>query len=481
MRDMIIGLALAVAGAGQASGQWGASGCGRPLPVRQPSTDASAASTSNAPACCVKVLAVEPGAASIRCGSGTVLKRPPGESDRVLTARHVVLGAGAVRVVCGGKVLPATVVAVSKDADLALLGVGEALSYTVLADAEPAVGEPVETWGFGGGGGCRPTVGVATGPETAVAPTQPGDSGAGVFDKAGRLVGVHVAGDSAFGPGRLGVRIPLTVVKKFLAEAMPEPKVACPCPAGGCACHPCQCGPGGGESCPCGGKCRPCEVAPPPRKVRQQYPPGGVARNKFIGEGRNRYILSGREVEPPEALAAIEAGGSGGDLTDDSTYPFLTVVGSEADRDRILKDARDTLVLSSLKLRWKAFPPGHKMVADFPAGLLHLQAPNGRPLGSLAAYDGPEKLAEWVKTRMAVYDPSKDPGPGKPYPWPKPAPPKTPDAPVQPKPPKKPGDDADPPDRPDCPCGPAGCPTWVKVAGAFVAALLLFLFRKRGA
>jgi hypothetical protein len=467
-----LALAAAFLAAAPAPGQsWGAGGCPAPapLPVRQPAPWAE----YKAPDCCVKVVATRPDGSS-GCGSGTVLVRPPGESDRVLTARHVAEGGGRLEVVCGSRTLPATVVALCAESDLALLGVAEPLPYALVADRPAGHGDPVRTWGFGGGRGCKPTAGVATGPESAASPTQPGDSGAGVFDRDGKLVGVHVAGNSYRGPGTAGYRVPLAAVKKFLAEAMPEPKKKagkCPCPDGGCDCYPCKCGPKGDESCPCGGKCRPCEAAPPPRKA-QQYPPGGVSRDEMRPTGKDRFSVCGVPCEV-EAFRAAMAG-AGPQLVDDSKYPYVYVIGSEADRDRVFKDFADDFALVYLKVRLKGYPPGHPQVRDYPPGLIHLQAPNGRPLKSWASYDGPAKLAADLKTAIDAYDPAKDPGVGKPYP--KPTPP-APPAPPPPKPDPKPDDKPAAPDAPPAPAGPAQVPAWVYAALALAA---LYLLTRKG-
>lgn len=135
-------------------------------------------------------------------GSGTVVASGGGVA-LVVTNRHVVPDASlAVEVVKGDTGYPAEVVAVSPDKDLCLLRIAADLPAAPLATADPAPGDAVRMFGFSLGGGMKPRAGHVPpgdgrreymGGEVLLADytTLQADSGAGVFDAAGRMVGVH--------------------------------------------------------------------------------------------------------------------------------------------------------------------------------------------------------------------------------------------------------------------------------------------------
>jgi len=146
-----------------------------------------------------------------------------------------------------------------------------------------------------------------------------------------------------------------------------------------------------------------------------QIPPGGVRWDEIPDDGREHYSISGRPANRDTMFAAMGAGGDG-KVPEDAAFPWVTVVGPDDVRAKVLKDFRENLYLIGLKVRVTAFPAGHRAVADFPPGVIHLQAPNGRLLFSLPTYPGPDKLGAAIATALDNYDASKDPGPGKPYP-----------------------------------------------------------------
>lgn len=155
-------------------------------------------------------------------GSGTVIASEGGKS-LVLTNAHVVESAQYPVTIVHTDAdgipwsYPATYVAGSyvshvghtltiDGPDLALLQVDYTLPAAELADAIPAAGTPVQLWGFGGSlYGTTPVhrtgyvdkdpgfVEPAT--KTTIA-TINGDSGSGVFNRAGQLVAVHWGGAS---------------------------------------------------------------------------------------------------------------------------------------------------------------------------------------------------------------------------------------------------------------------------------------------
>jgi S1-C subfamily serine protease len=138
-------------------------------------------------------------------GSGFVVSR---ERGYVLTNKHVVRGCSAVKVrIAGGESRPATVHAVDRDDDLALLETRLPAGPVVTFRDDPAVrpGDDVVAVGYPLNGLLADQVNVSTGTVNALAglyndlhvlqmsaPVQPGSSGGALFDVAGNVVGVVV-------------------------------------------------------------------------------------------------------------------------------------------------------------------------------------------------------------------------------------------------------------------------------------------------
>jgi S1-C subfamily serine protease len=162
-----------------------------------------------------------------------------GGRSLVLTNAHVVPGAEArVTVTAGGRQYRAKYLAGSKvttwdngdgtggmeieGPDLALLTVEAELPAAELAPGAPGKGDRVRQWGYAGRGaseGPREKAGRVTDPAGlwGTLDQRPGDSGAGLFDDAGRLVGVSHGRPA--GEGEVGVvAVPLAAVQKFLRE-----------------------------------------------------------------------------------------------------------------------------------------------------------------------------------------------------------------------------------------------------------------------
>jgi S1-C subfamily serine protease len=180
-------------------------------------------------------------------GSGTVVWSEGGRSV-VLTNAHVADrpdAAYSVFSVATGKSYPAKYLAGSKvvvfppdgfgvrlaveGPDLALLVVEAELPAAKFAPAPPKPGAGVRQWGFGGrttesgpsckAGEARGDVRVWYGGVLVVSAgsslrVQPGDSGSGVFDANGDLVGVT----HGYGGDPPGLAVPLVVVKAFVTE-----------------------------------------------------------------------------------------------------------------------------------------------------------------------------------------------------------------------------------------------------------------------
>lgn len=179
-------------------------------------------------------------------GTGTVVACEGGKS-LVLTNAHVVPhGANPITVRHGNDTYPATFVAAGSrhgrgyEPDLCLLVVDAEMPAVEIADSPPRIGERLRQWAFGGqrfGAGPTFKVGVVADPvrpdgsrlvggdvESSL-PTQSGDSGSGVFNDAGELVGVTWAAGPGYeengrwvgtDPQRQHSAVPLAKVRAFV-------------------------------------------------------------------------------------------------------------------------------------------------------------------------------------------------------------------------------------------------------------------------
>jgi S1-C subfamily serine protease len=188
-------------------------------------------------------------------GSGTPVKVEGGKTF-ILTNAHVVArGPTQVSVrTTDGKVYAGRVVRTSgrPDVDLALVAVDADLGAAPVAAATPAPGTGVWMWGYGGGPDVPPMKAGSVVVNRFVEPTMTatltavsGDSGAGVFDTRGHLVGVNCATGAGYGCHA----VPLPEVRAFLGLSAPVGYVVPNPPAvvqGGC--------PGGSCSVPVQGR-----------------------------------------------------------------------------------------------------------------------------------------------------------------------------------------------------------------------------------
>jgi hypothetical protein len=207
-------------------------------------------------------------------GTGTVVASGAGKS-KILTNAHVAVDDTLpLFVLRGDRKFPATYLAGSRvthfrfadggrgvrldGPDLALLEVAAELPVAAVAAADPAPGTRVRLWGHGTGFDTTLAGAVLDSGRIAVPTlltslgTRSGDSGSGVFDADGKLVGVCWGGD-----GKKCYGVPASVVNRFLTEKA-QPKAATPnrgCVNGNelCKCErpyplnpnpgPCKCGP----------------------------------------------------------------------------------------------------------------------------------------------------------------------------------------------------------------------------------------------
>lgn len=168
-------------------------------------------------------------------GSGTVIAND-GKRSLVLTSAHVVeAGRGRMTVLRGRTTYAASLVYASPvvnlsphrirvdGPDLALLLVEGNLPAASIASTSPAIGERVRLYGYGSvanatDGPAEKIGRVVEGPAyvdpvlSSTLGTISGDSGAGVFNDAGELVGVHKGRTST------AYAIPVGVVRSFVRE-----------------------------------------------------------------------------------------------------------------------------------------------------------------------------------------------------------------------------------------------------------------------
>lgn len=128
-------------------------------------------------------------------GSGVVVWTD-GTKSLVATAKHVTPDPGTgLSVTAGGVKYPAKLALALHDVDLAILEVAAGLPAAPGADRGPDLAAPLAHFGGSTGGGTGRMLGWQTlsGFPYAVADydSESGDSGAGVFDQQGRVVGVH--------------------------------------------------------------------------------------------------------------------------------------------------------------------------------------------------------------------------------------------------------------------------------------------------
>ena len=189
-----------------------------------------------------------------------------------------------------------------------------------------------------------------------------------------------------------------------------------PCPSGCCS----------GPSCPCqdGKRCSepgcPCLF-----QADARTPNFGVFTDQ-IKPGR--ITLNGREVSRQDAYEAIEGKG----LPDFTGKQRITVIGTQADRQRVLADlakapeASKTVVKDYAPDHWAVAQSGFKTSGS---PTIYLQAADGKVLHRQDDYaDGVKGIVKALRRADPAYDPAKDPDlrrdptPAPPTPGPAPAP-----------------------------------------------------------
>lgn len=206
----------------------------------------------------------------------------------------------------------------------------------------------------------------------------------------------------------------------FALACLPTARGQTPTPSGkSCVCSPaCTCGCNDGLPCRCGNP--PPTPATPADAADADLEARGKGKQNFgvveseLGKcptGRPCYKLNGQYVTREQAVAAVE----GKDLPNDRDKLRLTIIGSEADRKRVLADL-DRPELAALKALYvvQAYPPDHWAVKE--AGfvcegspVVYLQRPDGTVLHKQTDARGPEQLAQAIRRADPAYDPKLDP------------------------------------------------------------------------
>jgi hypothetical protein len=171
-------------------------------------------------------------------------------------------------------------------------------------------------------------------------------------------------------------------------------------------CPYCSCGDGVHNECHCGSDqhCHPsctCGQGSQAELAKKNF---GVSTDKIA---KNEvYTVNGRIISQP----------AGQPIPDDSGKLHLTIIGSEAERRRVLEDLATALELAEFRDRFlvQDYPPDHWAVAlcgFYSAGhpTIYLQQPSGKVLHRQDDYDGPQRLAEALRKASATYDANRDP------------------------------------------------------------------------
>lgn len=186
----------------------------------------------------------------------------------------------------------------------------------------------------------------------------------------------------------------------------------------------CGCGRCGTE-CPCLATGRVCGTgcccvvaAADATAQKEVWERGGVEWDKVQDE-RSRIMMGKREISRAEAMRLVE-----GDVPDDAAKLRLTIIGSEADRKRVLA-ALDQPPLAEFKGRFvvQAYDPNDWAVKNYgfvTSGkpTIYVQMPSGKVLHRQDVYTTAEDLATALRKADPGYDPKKDPDARKPaLPW----------------------------------------------------------------
>jgi hypothetical protein len=159
-----------------------------------------------------------------------------------------------------------------------------------------------------------------------------------------------------------------------------------------------------------GERCRPPHEPP----VSDNF---GVRHDKR--NGQSSYRVNGREVSREQVLQALQDAR----LPDDRALLRLTVIGPDAERQRVVNDLRTHPALAPFQgqLVVHDYPPTHWAVqCGFKTDgrpTIYLQQPDGTVLHRQDDYGGPEQLAAALRRAQPNYNPKNDPDRSKLLPW----------------------------------------------------------------
>jgi S1-C subfamily serine protease len=173
--------------------------------------------------------AMEPSIVTVQAKKGDTTEIASGvavKSNRVMTSAHVLAGATAVTVVTNDRRnVPAKVMGSDPDTDLALLDVSADLAYPALAEDDAEIGDPVVAVAVSKNDAPFVAINVVNGRNVLVTTstndtlaglmrvgisTTPETAGGGLFDTAGRLVGILVTPPTGFIP-LAGLVVPVSI------------------------------------------------------------------------------------------------------------------------------------------------------------------------------------------------------------------------------------------------------------------------------
>lgn len=216
----------------------------------------------------------------------------------------------------------------------------------------------------------------------------------------------------------------------------------------------------------------PTAASPPPASV-PGVPPGGIDAEKLDPSNGEAFTVNGIRVDRQTAFESLLPR-TGVDLTDDSTFLRITVIGRDEDRGKVLADLKTNPKFAELLQGCivRGYAPTNWAVRDCGfvttgTPTIYIQAPTGRVLHRQDDYSGgPDRLAGAIRRARPDYDPKKDPDLTKPKIEPPPAP-------VQPPPLPPPTPVPEPPLSPSP--APAAAP-WIAAA---ISLLLVCIFGLR--
>ena len=144
----------------------------------------------------------------------------------------------------------------------------------------------------------------------------------------------------------------------------------------------------------------------------------GVEPNKITP---GQLSANGIPISRAEASKLIEGDGNGNWRPTDKDLPYLTLIGSQVDCQKVMQDLASPVLASLVKGRWRVqeYTPDQWAVQN--AGFvtsgtptIYLQQANGIVLHRQDTYNGPEALAAALRKADPNYDATKDPDVTKP-------------------------------------------------------------------